>query len=354
MFYYFCSASDQSHHEKYNRMPTHFPACHVKLPVSAAHRRAPFYLAAEEYVAREMPVGDYLFSWQLAPTVVMGRNQVAHMEVDLDFCRRKGIDVVRRKSGGGAIFADSGNIMWSLITGKDTVETLFAEYAEKVASCLRTLGAPAEVSGRNDILLSGCGKICGNAFYHLPERNIVHGTMLYDTQPRLMQQALRPDTSKLQAKGVKSVRSRVALLKDFLPYDINELRERLCYLLTDHHIELSEKDVREIEKLEKPYYEDAWLYGQSATSDTVRSARIEGCGSLSVNFTLRGSVIEDVALSGDFFELQDATTAFRSAFAGITFTPQSLYKAIAAHHPERSVRNLSEKQLTNLLGINPL
>ena len=113
-------------------MEQHFPACFVELPSYTEHRRAPFYLAAEEYIAQTLPVDNYLFSWQLGPTVVMGRNQVAHQEVDLDFCRREGIDVVRRKSGGGAIFADSRNIMWSLITGEGAVEPLFVEYAEKV------------------------------------------------------------------------------------------------------------------------------------------------------------------------------------------------------------------------------
>ena len=164
-------------------MEQHFPACFVELPSYTEHRRAPFYLAAEEYIAQTLPVDNYLFSWQLGPTVVMGRNQVAHQEVDLDFCRREGIDVVRRKSGGGAIFADSRNIMWSLITGEGAVEPLFVEYAEKVARALNKLGADVELSGRNDIVLRDGGKICGNAFYHLPNRNIVHGTMLYDTNP---------------------------------------------------------------------------------------------------------------------------------------------------------------------------
>jgi len=351
MFYYFCSASNQHIREKYERMPSHFPACYVHFPASASPRRAAFYLAAEEYVARKLPEDDYLFSWQLAPTVVMGRNQVAHMEVDLDFCRREGIDVVRRKSGGGAIFADKGNLMWSLVTGKSAVEPLFAEYAESVARALQAIGAPAIVSGRNDIVLDGGGKICGNAFYHLPDRNIVHGTMLYDTQPRLMQSALRPDASKFKAKGVKSARSRIALLKDYIPCGADALRDRLCALLTDRFTKLEQQDVDEIEEMEKSYYERAWLYGQTCGDETVRTARFEGCGELSVHFLLRGSLIADVALSGDFFELQDAADAFRHAFVGAAFTTQSLHDAIAAHHPEKSIRKLTEAQLFSLLHV---
>lgn len=332
-------------------MPAHFPACYVQLPASTEHRRAPFYLAAEEYIALRLPKDDYLFSWQLGPTVVMGRNQVAHQEVDLDFCRREGIDVVRRKSGGGAIFADGRNIMWSLITGKEAVEPLFAEYAASVAKALTALGAPMEVSGRNDIVLKGGGKVCGNAFYHLPERNIVHGTMLYDTNPRLMQGALHPDVSKFSAKGVKSVRSRVSLLKDYLPFGVEELRKRLRPLLCNRSISLGDEAVAEIEEMEQAYYEPAYLFGSSAADDVCRQARIEGCGSVEIHFKLRGTLIEAVSLAGDFFEITDAVQAFNEAFAGIPFTAESLRRAVCEKHPEKSIRRLGEAQLFSLLSV---
>ena len=280
----------------------------------------------------------------------MGRNQVAHQEVDLDFCRRDGIDVVRRKSGGGAIFADSRNIMWSLITGEGAVEPLFVEYAEKVARALNKLGADVELSGRNDIVLRDGGKICGNAFYHLPNRNIVHGTMLYDTNPRLMQGALHPDVSKLQAKGVKSVRSRVALLKDHLTFGVDELRVRLRHLLCDRSIELDDRAVKEIEQIEQDYYDPTYLYGQSALSDVCREARIEGCGTLALHFALRGTLIERVTLAGDFFELGLAQETFNQTFAGKTFTPECLQQALLEHHPERTIRNLTTESLAKLLG----
>lgn len=332
-------------------MPAHFPACYVKMPTSVEHRRAAFYLASEEYIAQELPANDYLFSWQTAPTVVMGRNQVAHQEVDLDFCQREGIDVIRRKSGGGAIFSDDHNLMWSLITGKEAVETLFAEYAQSMADALKALGADVEVSGRNDIVLKGKGKVCGNAFYHLPERNIVHGTMLFDTDARKMQGALHPDASKLEARGVKSVRSRVALLKDCLSISIQELQHRLCSLLCNRSIELSDKDIRQIKEIEKAYYNPAYLYGQNATIDFSYETRIEGCGTLALHFKLHGTMISHVMLTGDFFDMGNANIIFKETFIGIPFTAESLSQAISKHHPERSVRHLSTAQLLSLLEI---
>lgn len=361
---------------------TLFPACFVEFPPYVEGRSATFFLAAEEYIAMRCPFEEpaetaeasddacpataYLFTWQLRPTVVMGRNQVAHQEVDLDFCQRESIEVVRRKSGGGAIFADERNIMTSLVTGRGRVEPLFQAYAAAVSQALNSLGADTTVSGRNDILLTipsasddteqptTTGKICGNAFYHLSERNIVHGTMLYDTNPRLMQGALHPDLSKLQASGVKSVRSRVALLKDVLPFGVDELRRQLRLLLTDRSITLTDDDVRQIERIEQEYRTDEYLYGRKADLNTVVKRRIEGVGTLELHLSLHNGKVEHLQLAGDYFETGDipAETLFRKAFEGYALTPQSIRERIDAIHPERTVRHLTAEALIALLAEN--
>ncbi len=339
-----------------NTSETHFPACFIEMPEGVSNfRRAAFYLAAEEYVASRFPQGNFLFTWRLRPTVVMGRNQVAHQEVDLDFCASHGIDVIRRKSGGGAIFADERNIMVSLITGAGPVEPLFAEYAQVVSECLNALGAETTVSGRNDILLEGKeglagGKVCGNAFYHQTDRNIVHGTMLYDTNPELMEGALHPDVSKLKSAGVKSVRSRVALLKDYLDIDVAQLQEELRKRLTHITLTLEDEDLRAIGELEQEYYTPEFLFGSSARANIIRGGRVEGCGTLEIHLALRGSVIRTITLCGDYFETADAHVAFAEAFEGKTFTPETIAAVIEAEHPERSIRGLSAENLINLFN----
>ena len=326
-----------------------FPACFVELPSSTEGKRAAFYLAAEEYIAKHFPEDNYLFTWQVSPTVVMGRNQVAHLELDLDFCRQEGIDIIRRKSGGGSIFADRGNIMVSVITGRGAVEPLFEEYAQRVADCLCHLGAKVSVSGRNDIVLDAGGKICGNAFYHLKERNIVHGTMLYDTNFRLMSGALTPDKAKLQSKGVTSVKSRIALLKDELNMQVEEVRSALRANLTNRVVRLTEDDVQYIKAIEADYYDPVYLYGKSAKVDAVIQGHLPGCGTLALHFFLKGSQIERVEVKGDYFALGEVAEAFDAAFKGHEFTPLTLVACVRSNHPESTIRGLDAGALIELI-----
>ena len=151
---------------------------YVDLPDLSQHR-LPFYLAMEEFVARELDEDDCLFLWQVEPTVIFGRNQLIESEVNLDYCREHGIQTYRRKSGGGCVYADMGNIMLSYITRDERVNFTFNRYINLLALVLCRLGIDAKVTGRNDILIDG-RKVSGNAFYHIPGRSIVHGTMLFD------------------------------------------------------------------------------------------------------------------------------------------------------------------------------
>lgn len=330
-----------------------FPATYIQFPTGYDHRRAAFYLAAEEYIATAMPEGNYLLTWQIGPTVVMGRNQDAGAEIDLPFCRREGIDVIRRKSGGGSIYADRGNIMTSLVTGGGAVEPIFAEYSVAVAECLSALGAGVEVSGRNDIRITGGGKICGNAFYHLSRRNIVHGTMLYDTDARLMRGALTPERAKLQSKGVKSVESRISLLKDTLPQmGVQELLTHIRRYLTDRTILLSTEDIRHILDIEAGYYAPSYLYGKEAANQGETHScggRIEGCGTVALEFHTEDGAVADVAVRGDYFEFDNANATFNRAFFRCPFNEAAMLQAVDTHTPHDAIRGLPRSSLCHLI-----
>ena len=140
---------------------------YLSLP-SDETRRLSFYLAMEEYSARQLCLeDDVFFMWQVEPTVIFGRNQVIENEVNLDYCREHGIQFYRRKSGGGCVYADHSNVMLSYITRSDEVVTTFSRYMQMLTEMLISLGLPATSTQNNDVLIDG-RKVSGNAFYHIP------------------------------------------------------------------------------------------------------------------------------------------------------------------------------------------
>lgn len=227
---------------------------HIVLP-EVKDRSLVFYLAMEEFVAREIE-GETLFVWRVNPTVIIGRNQDLEAEVNMDYCREHGVEVVRRKSGGGCVYSDKGNIMISYISGRGDVSEVFERYLDMLTSCLRSLGLPAEKSGRNDVLVDG-RKVSGNAFHMLPDRSIVHGTLLYSTDFDALETAIRPPVEKLERHGVASVRQRVTNLSECLDPSVigsvEQLEDYLVSHFTDVAVMLTPQQITVIEELAKEY-----------------------------------------------------------------------------------------------------
>ena len=229
----------------------------VVLPDSRSHRLS-FYLAMEEYVARHIEEPDAFFLWQVPPSVIFGRNQVAGNEVNTDYCRRHGISVYRRKSGGGCVYADEGNLMWSFIAHTENVGFAFNRFLGMVLLVLRKMGVEAVGTSHNDILIDG-RKICGTACYHLEGHCIVHGTMLYDTNMEHMLHAITPDQEKLQRKGVESVRQRITLLKDYTTLSLEAIKTLIRQTLCEGELRLTAHDVDAIEDLEQDYLKQEFI-----------------------------------------------------------------------------------------------
>lgn len=214
-------------------------------------RSLAFYLAMEEYVAKTIE-GEAFFVWQSGPTVIFGRNQVLEDEVNLDYCHQHGIEVIRRKSGGGCVYSDKGNIMISFISRRGDVSEVFDRFLSALTSCLCGFGVDAVRSGRNDVLVEG-RKVSGNAFHQLPDRSIVHGTLLHSMDLDAMQQALLPPVEKLRRHGVGSVRQRVMNLGDILPLSIEEVINALVRHFCSGELILDDRQVSEIEAMEDNY-----------------------------------------------------------------------------------------------------
>lgn len=320
---------------------------YIALPNENSVRRLSFYLAMEEYVARNVDERDCFFMWQVRPSVIFGRNQLIENEVNLDFCRRRGIMTYRRKSGGGCVYADMKNIMFSYVTDEDNVGFTFNRYINMVALVLTKLGVDARTTGRNDILI-GDRKVSGNAFYRLPGRSIVHGTMLYDTDMENMVGSITPTGEKLMSKGVESVRQRIALLKDYVTIGIEEFKDFVRQNLCDGVRTLTLDDVQTIETLEREYLSQEFVYGNNPRYTVMRRRRIEDVGEMEARVELKNGIVKDLNLVGDYFLTGDLDGQIVARLRGVPLKREALTEAL----PERVedvIMNLSRDSLVSLL-----
>lgn len=311
----------------------------------------PFYLAQEEWLATRYPDRDFFFIWQVEPTVIVGRNQLLESEVNVDFCRDNGISLCRRKSGGGAVLADMNNIMFSYITSSTCVTTTFSAYTSMVARSLRMLGLDASDNSRNDILI-GDRKVSGNSYYHKPGRSIVHGTMLYDFDERLMAGALTPPQAKLKSHGVSSIRSRVTTIREQLPdLTIEEFKHHVLNTIPDgtDPLSLTADDVREIREIEQGYYRQEWLAGKNPKGTLVNSARIDGVGTLNVYMEVARGLIKSMTLTGDFLETADASAELSRSLSGIQYNRRDILSALDRAGTSSLIPGLSPATLVDLI-----
>lgn len=223
-------------------------------------RSLAFYLAMEEFVAGKIE-GEAFFVWRVKPTVIFGRNQVLENEVNLEYCMTEGVEIVQRRSGGGCVYSDEGNIMISYVSERGVVSEVFEKYLSMLTECLRGLGLDAQKSGRNDLLVDG-RKVSGNAFHQLPDRSIVHGTLLYSTDLEALTEAIRPPVEKLCRHGVESVRQRVMNVAEIVsqmpePHDalksVEALEKYIVEYFTKGEIKLSVEDIEQIEKMAEQF-----------------------------------------------------------------------------------------------------
>lgn len=221
-----------------------------------------FYLAMEEYVAEVY--GSGFFIWQVDPTVIIGRNQDLETEVNLPFCREHAVRIVRRKSGGGCVYADKGNLMVSFITPERGVDSVFPAFMRRLSAVLQSLGANAFVSGHNDVLVGG-RKVSGSAFFVHPSSSIVHCTLMHSVDLDMLQSAITPPAAKLARHSVQSVRQRVANLTEFLPkLETGALKDALRAAFCSGERPLSAAELEAIEELEKSYDDPSFILGKAA------------------------------------------------------------------------------------------
>jgi lipoate-protein ligase A len=293
-------------------------------------------LALEEYVLRHrFPGEDCLLFYVNEPSIIIGRNQNTVEEVSEVVVRERGLHVVRRVSGGGAVYHDLGNLNFSFITPYAPERfNRYDQFLGPVIAELRALGVPAELGGRNDIVADG-RKISGNAQFMTAGRMFSHGTLLYDTDLDAVAAALTPKPGKVESKGHKSVRSRVANIREFLPepLGVDALRRRLVARIFADHAEvpvlpLDDADWAAVRELVATKYGTwEWNYGKSPACNVQRTHRFPA-GELDVRIDVQDGRIAAVRILGDYigrFEVEH----LEARLLGVRYDGPSVAAALA-------------------------
>ena len=322
---------------------------YILLPKPDTIHQLPFYFAVEEYVARHYTDDDYFMGWRVNPTVMLGRNQLIDNEVNTDYCKEHKIDIFRRKSGGGCIYADKGCIQFSYISRSVNANKAFADYMQRMADLLKGLKIDAQLSGRNDILINGT-KVSGCAFYQLSNRSVLHNSLLFDTQLDHLSNALTPAKEKLQSKGVASVRQRVTNVATYIQLDIlafmDYVRQEMC---GTEVLELTEEDMKGVAEIEKELSSDDFVYGKNPKYSLVRKHRFEGVGTLEAHIELKNNIIESINMVGDYFLLGDIDHDFLYLLKGCEFTREAVEERLEDIDLSTIIRGLKLRQFLRLL-----
>ncbi|WP_067933843.1 lipoate--protein ligase [Alicyclobacillus kakegawensis] len=315
-------------------------------------------LALEEHALTTFDIDQtYLLFYSMHPTVIVGKNQNTLEEINTDYVRAHGVTVTRRLSGGGAVYNDEGDLSFSFITKNDGNSFHnYRRFTEPVIAALRELGVPAELSGRNDILVEG-KKVSGNAQFATRGRMFSHGTLMFDVNLDNVAKALRVNRKKIESKGIKSVRSRVTNIRPYLKrdMDIHEFRQVLLERIFAGYPEiprhpLSDADWRAVEDLANRRYRHwDWVYGQSPPFNVRRSEYFPGIGLIDVRLHVVGGRIEQCRIFGDFFGERDVAELERRLL-GCRYDADALAAALADVDTRAYFGNLPKTELLRLMA----
>lgn len=313
-------------------------------------------LAIEEYALKNLDINEtYLLFYINGPSIIIGKNQNTIEEINTEYVEANGIKVVRRLSGGGAVYHDLGNLNFSFIT-KDDGESFhnFKKFTEPVVEALHKLGVQAELSGRNDIVVDG-RKISGNAQFSTRGRMFSHGTLMLDSEIDHVVSALKVKKDKIESKGIKSIRSRVANISEFLTekISIEDFRALLLenifggkeniqeYVLTD-------EDWKNIHELSKERYQNwDWNYGKSPKFNLQHSHRFP-VGGIDVRLEVNKGIIENCKIFGDFFGVGDVAD-IEQKLIGLRYEKAEIERVMEDVDIKHYFGNITKEDFTTLI-----
>lgn len=310
-----------------------------------------FNLAAEEYVLTHFSE-DVFMLWRNAPSIIIGKFQNTLAEINLDYVREHDITVVRRMTGGGAVFHDLGNLNFTFV--QNGTDGDFRSFTEPILGALHEMGVNAEFQGRNDLAIEG-KKISGNAECIHNHRMLHHGTLLFSVMMNSLADALKVNPLKFVDKAVKSVRKRVTNISEYLPtpMTIMEFRDTLMTFVvkSDPHCtkyQFSEEDLLAINKLKEEKYDTwEWNFGASPRSSYNKIMRTNG-GNVEVCIQVKKGLMEEVKFFGDFFSHKDLTE-LEAIFKNHPYTPEEINKLLQGITIEDYLCNVTKEEVKALM-----
>lgn len=319
-------------------------------------------LAIETFLLKEKPLDEPILLFYINdPSIIIGRNQNTIEEINKDYVEEHGIHVVRRLSGGGAVYHDHGNLNFSFIMPDDGNSFRdFAKVTQPIIQALHDLGVSgAELKGRNDLVINDM-KFSGNAMYATAGRMFAHGTLMFDSDINEVVNTLKVRKDKIESKGIKSIRARVTNIKPFLPEEkqqmtTEEFRQEILLKIFGvdsvdqiRTYELTADDWEKINKISAEYYRNwDWNYGKSPAFNLVRRQRFP-IGSIEAQMNVAEGEIKDIKIYGDFFglgEIQDVETIL----TGTKYDKESLKEAIKKIDVKKYFGAIEQEDLLNLL-----
>ena len=312
-------------------------------------------LAIEEYALKNLPIEDtYLLFYINEPSIIIGKNQNSIEEINTKYVEDNGIHVVRRLSGGGAVYHDLGNLNFSFIT-KDDGESFhnFRKFTAPVIEALKSLGINAELSGRNDILVEG-RKISGNAQFSTKGRMFSHGTLLFNSEIEHVVSALNVKKDKIESKGIKSIRSRVANIIEFMKEDmtIEDFRSLLLQAIFKAEevpqYTLTDSDWTNIHELSKERYQNwDWNYGKSPSFNIQHSHRFP-VGQIDIRLEVKKGQIEQCKIYGDFFGVGDVSD-IEAKLQGVKYEKAAIDHALSDINVQHYFGNVTKEEIIELM-----
>ena len=315
-----------------------------------------YNIALEAYAFRELVNEDELFIlWINRPAIIVGKHQNTIQEINKEYTDAHDIKVVRRLSGGGAVYHDLNNLNYTIISNKaDEGAFDFKTFSQPVIATLADLGVKAEFTGRNDLEIDG-KKFCGNAQAYYKGRMMHHGCLLFDVDMSVLGQALKVSKDKIESKGVKSVRARVTNIVDELPEKItvNEFSDKILEKMKEFYPEMteyvfSEEELAEINRIKDTKFGTwDWNYGKSPEYNVRRGTKFTS-GKVEIFANVVESKIQDIKIYGDFFGIEDVA-AVEDVLRGVKYEREDVLKALETIDISRYFAGISREEIAEAI-----